>query len=91
MLYPFVLFVSGDRLKVDLPQVDLASEASLLGREAAVRATKSRGRVTKSREVDLSRLKGFRLRFAPKMGIIIFQGVEFSCCVTYAWYLGFRL
>ena len=31
-----------------------------LGREAAERATKSR-------EVDLSRLKGFHLRFAPKM------------------------
>ena len=31
-----------------------------LDREAAERATKSR-------EVDLSRLKGFRLRFAPKM------------------------
>ena len=30
-----------------------------LGREAAERATKSR-------EVDLSRLKGFHLRFAPK-------------------------
>ena len=32
----------------------------MLGREAAERATKSR-------EVDLSRLKGFHLRFAPKM------------------------
>ena len=32
----------------------------MLGREAAKRATKSR-------EVDLSRLKGFHLRFAPKM------------------------
>ena len=31
-----------------------------LGREAAERATKSR-------EVDLSRLKGFHLRFVPKM------------------------
>ena len=31
----------------------------MLGREAAERATKSR-------EVDLSRLKGFHLRFAPK-------------------------
>ena len=32
----------------------------MLGREAAERATKSR-------EVDLSHLKGFHLRFAPKM------------------------
>ena len=32
----------------------------MLGREAAKRATKSR-------EVDLSRLKGFHLRFAPKI------------------------
>ena len=31
----------------------------MLGREAAERATKSR-------EVDLSRLKGFHLRFPPK-------------------------
>ena len=31
----------------------------MLGREAAERATKSR-------EVDLSHLKGFHLRFAPK-------------------------
>ena len=59
---------------VDLPQVDLLNfnfcyvrpkrpksgvEAAVVGREAADRATKSR-------EVDLSRLKGFHLRFAPK-------------------------
>ena len=52
----------------DLPQVDLMNfrveyvrprSSRFLGREAAERATKSR-------EVDLSRLKGFHLRFAPK-------------------------
>ena len=53
--------------RVDLPQVDLMNfrvyvrprSGRCLGREAAERATKSR-------EVDLSRLKGFHLRFAPK-------------------------
>ena len=48
---------------LDLRQVDLksflASGASLLGLEAAKRATKSR-------EVDLSRLRGCHLRFPPK-------------------------
>ena len=44
---------------LDLLQVDLlASGASLRGRP----------RATKAREVDLSRLKGFYLQFAPKMG-----------------------
>ena len=56
-------------LTLDLPQVDLMNfrveyvrplSGRCLGREAAERATKSR-------EVDLSRLKGFHLRFAPKM------------------------
>ena len=55
---------------IDLPQVDLMnfrveyvrprSSRCFVGREAGERATKSR-------EVDLSRLKGFHLRFAPKM------------------------
>ena len=54
---------------IDLPQVDLMNfrveyvrplSGRCLGREAAERATKSR-------EVDLSRLKGFHLRFAPKI------------------------
>ena len=54
---------------LDLPQVDLMNfrveyvrprSGRFLGREAAERATKSR-------EVDLSRLKGFHLRLAPKM------------------------
>ena len=54
---------------LDLPQVDLMNfrveyarprSGRCLGCEAAERATKSR-------EVDLSRLKGFHLRFAPKM------------------------
>ena len=53
---------------VDLPQVDLMNfrveyvrppSSCCLGREAVER-------VTKSREVDLSHLKGFDLRFAPK-------------------------
>ena len=57
------------RCKVDLPQVDLMNfrveyvrprSDHCLGREAAERATKSR-------QVDLSRLKGFHLRFVPKM------------------------
>ena len=42
----------------------------MLGREAAERATKSR-------EVDLSRLKGFHLRFAPKMT----SGVTCNWCL----------
>ena len=55
-------------LCVDLPQVDLMNfrveyvklrSGHFLHREAAERATKSR-------EVDLSCLKGFHLRFAPK-------------------------
>ena len=55
-------------VSIDLPQVDLVNfrveyvrppSSRCLGREAAERATKSR-------EVDLSRLKGFDLRFAPK-------------------------
>ena len=54
---------------LDLPQVDLMNfrveyvrpqSGRCLGHEAAERATKSR-------EVDLSRLKGFHLRFAPKI------------------------
>ena len=61
----YVLFI----IHKDLPQVDLMNfrveyvrplSGRCLGREAAERATKSR-------EVDLSRLKGFHLRFAPKM------------------------
>ena len=41
--------------------------ASFLGREVAERATKSR-------EVDLSRLKDFHLRFAPKIKLqVIFK------------------
>ena len=39
----------------------------MLGREAAVIGREAANRATKSREVDLSRLKGFHLRFAPKM------------------------
>ena len=39
----------------------------MLGREAAVVGREAADRATKSREVDLSRLKGFHLRFAPKM------------------------
>ena len=42
----------------------------MLGLEAADRATKSR-------EVDLSRLKGFHLRFAPKMR----SGVTCNWCL----------
>ena len=58
-------FVQG----IDLPQVDLMNfrveyvrprSGRFSGRDEAERATKSR-------EVDLSRLKGFHLRFAPKM------------------------
>ena len=54
---------------VDLPQVNLINfrveyvrprRGRCLGWEAAERATKLR-------EIDLSRLKGFHLRFAPKM------------------------
>ena len=54
---------------VDLPQVDLMNfrveyvrprSGRFSGREAGKRATKLR-------EVDLSRLKGFHLRFVPKM------------------------
>ena len=49
---------------LDLPQVDLksflASGASSLGREASKRATKSR-------KVDLSRLRGCHLRFPLNM------------------------
>ena len=49
---------------LDLPQVDLksflASGASSLGREAPKQATKSR-------KVDLSRLRGCHLRFPPNM------------------------
>ena len=39
----------------------------MLGRKAAVVGHEAADRATKSREVDLSRLKGFHLRFAPKM------------------------
>ena len=37
-----------------------------------------RERATKAREVDLSRLKGFRFRFAPKMR----SGVTCNWCQT---------
>ena len=48
---------------LDLLQVDLlASRASLVWPRSG------RPRATKSREVDLSRLMGFHLHFAPKMG-----------------------
>ena len=48
---------------VDLLQVDLlASGANLFWPRSG------RPRATKSREVDLSRLKGLHLHFAPKMG-----------------------
>ena len=59
----------GSSRTLDLPQVDLMNfrveyvrprSGRCLGREAAQRATKSR-------DVDLSRLKCFHLRFAPKM------------------------
>ena len=33
------------------------------------KASEAAERATKSREVDLSGLKGFHLRFAPKMGV----------------------
>ena len=53
-------------LWVDLLQVDLlASGASLVWLRSG------RPRATKSREVDLSRLMGFHLHFAPKMGIAV--------------------
>ena len=39
----------------------------MLGRKAAVIGREAANRAKKSREVDLSRLKGFHLRFAPKM------------------------
>ena len=56
---------------LDLPLVDLMNfrveyvkprRGRCLGREATERQSRR-----KSREVDLSRLKGFHLRFAPKM------------------------
>ena len=62
-----------------MPQVDLMNfrveyvrprSSRCLGREAAERATKSR-------EVDLSGLKGFHLRFAPKMR----SGVTCNWCL----------
>ena len=59
---------------VDLLQVDLlASEASL------VWPWSSRPRATKSRELDLSRLMGFHLHFAPKMrsGVTRIWGCRF--------------
>ena len=50
-------------LFLDLLQVDLlASGASLFWPRSG------RPRATKSREVDLSRLKGFHLHFAPTIG-----------------------
>ena len=45
-----------------------------LGREAAERATKSR-------EVDLSRLKGFHLRFALKMRGGVTWNLEVECYI----------
>ena len=45
----------------------------MLGLEAAERATRSR-------EVDLSRLKGFHLRFAPKM----WSGVTCNWCLSFS-------
>ena len=51
-----ILICSVDLLQVDFTSF-LASEGSFLGREAAKRATKSR-------EVDLSRLRGCHLRFS---------------------------
>ena len=62
--------------KLDLMQVDLlASGASLFWPRSG------RPRATKSREVDLSRLQGFHLHFAPKMGggVTRIWGFRFHC------------
>ena len=49
----------------------------MLGREVAIVGPEAADRATKSREVDLSRLKGFHLRFAPKMR----SGVTCNWCL----------
>ena len=58
---------------VDLPQVDLMNfrveyvRPDVLQRSGRCLRRVATERATKPREVDLSRLKGFHLRFAPKM------------------------
>ena len=73
----------GSWFTLDLPQVDLMNlrveyvrprSGRFLGREAAERATKSR-------EVDLSRLKGFHLRFALKMRGGVTWNLEVECYI----------
>ena len=65
-VFVFIVLKKIVACSLDLPQVDLLNltvekpiEASFLGCEAAEQATKAQ-------EVDLSRLKGLRFRFAPK-------------------------
>ena len=69
---------------LDLPQVDLksflASGASSFGREAPKRATKSR-------QVDLSRLRGCHLRFPPNMESgVTGKEVAFSIQSSFYWW-----